>query len=55
MHWPIFRRLCASLDAAGNQIPDCYHAALAMEQQALWISADRFFERIDGLHWQRPW
>lgn len=54
-HWTIFRDLCASVGAMGNQVPDCYHAALALENDAVWVSTDRFFDRVDGLQWRRPW
>ena len=39
-HWDIFSRLCLRTGAAGNLIPDAYLAALAIEAQAEWITAD---------------
>lgn len=54
-HWAIFRDLCARLDATGNLVPDCYHAALALEHDADWVSTDTFFQSIEGLRWRRPW
>lgn len=54
-HWSIFRDICTDLDAAGNVVPDCYHAALALENDAAWVSLDGFFSRVDGLRWRRPW
>lgn len=48
-HWEIFADLCTRLDARGNTVPDCYHAALAIEHGATWVSLDSFFEQIDGL------
>lgn len=54
-HWGIFRNICVRIAATGNVVPDCYHAALAVENDATFVSADRFFERVDGLRWRRPW
>lgn len=54
-HWSIFTRLCARYDARGNTVPDCYHAALAIEHGATWVSLDAFFGAIDELDWRRPW
>ncbi len=54
-HWRIFRDLCVDLNASGNLVPDCYHAALAIENDATFVSTDRFFDRVDGLAWHRPW
>lgn len=54
-HWSAFRDLAAGLDARGNRVPDCFHAALALEHDATWVSLDRFFETVPGLRWRRPW
>jgi len=54
-HWDIFRSLCMRLGATGDVVPDCYHAALALENDATFVSTDRFFKRVDGLDWQPPW
>jgi uncharacterized protein len=53
-HWDIFVDLCNATGARGNTIPDAYLAALAIEQGATWISADRGFGRFPGLRWQHP-
>lgn len=54
-HWSIFSDVCRQLDARGNKVPDCYHAALAIEHDATWVSLDSFFDRIGELSWVRPW
>lgn len=53
-HWSIFDRLCREVDARGNVVPDAYHAALAIEHGATWISSDRGFARFPGLRWALP-
>lgn len=53
-HWHIFLELCQKGDAKGNQIPDAYHAALAIEHDCEWISLDRGFCRYPGLKFSNP-
>lgn len=53
-HWAIFDSLCTSVGAKANTVPDAYHAALAIENGATWISTDRSFARFPGLRWRRP-
>jgi predicted nucleic acid-binding protein len=53
-HWDIFTRLCRSVDARGNLVPDAYLAAMAIEQGAAWYSADRSFARFADLRWHHP-
>lgn len=53
-HWQIFSRLCRSVDAKGNTVPDAYLAALATESGSEWLSADRGFARFPGLRWRHP-
>jgi len=50
-HWGIFDSLCRELGATGNQVPDCYLAALAIEKQATFVSTDRFFATVPNLDW----
>lgn len=47
-------RLCNELELRGNDINDAYLAALAMEHNATLVSADRGFERYEGLRWFDP-
>ncbi|MEM8807409.1 MAG: TA system VapC family ribonuclease toxin [Cyanobacteria bacterium P01_G01_bin.38] len=52
-HWQIFEQLCLKNNVTGNLIPDAYLAALAVEADAVWITADedyRIFEPT--LTWQ---
>lgn len=53
-HWDIFTRLCRDANAAGDDIPDAYLAALAIENDCEFISTDGDFSRFPGLKWQRP-
>ena len=53
-HWSIVEKLCVSTSAKGNLVPDAYLAALAIEQGAELISADRDFARFSGLRWRHP-
>jgi uncharacterized protein len=52
-HWTSFRALCADVDARGNDVPDAYLAAYAIENNAEWLSADRGFARFRRLRWSR--
>jgi toxin-antitoxin system PIN domain toxin len=54
-HWGIFRELCRTTGATGNQVPNCHHAALAVEHGATWASRDRFFADVPGLTWTSPY
>lgn len=51
-HWRIFRGLCDQTQVHGNQIPDAYHAALAIEHGCEWITLDRGFGIYPGLRWR---
>ncbi|GAA5156297.1 type II toxin-antitoxin system VapC family toxin [Amycolatopsis dongchuanensis] len=53
-HWDIFAELCRKVEARGNLVPDAYHAALAMENDATWVSTDRDFAKFPGLRWELP-
>jgi uncharacterized protein len=53
-HWPIFLSLCREIGARGNDVPDAYLAALAIEHGCDWVSLDRGFERFKGLRWRLP-
>ncbi len=52
--WPIFEELVTRTDARGNAIPDALLAAMAMEQGATLVTADRGFARFDRLRWRHP-
>jgi toxin-antitoxin system PIN domain toxin len=53
-HWSIFERLCRSVGAKGNLVADAFHAALAIESGAEFITTDRDFSRFPGLRWRHP-
>lgn len=53
-HWDIFERLCRDSDARGNLVADAYHAALAIEHAAEWLTMDRDFARFETLNWRVP-
>ncbi|WP_432743663.1 type II toxin-antitoxin system VapC family toxin [Methylobacter sp. G7] len=54
MHWTIFVECLAQIKATGNDIPDAYHAALAMEWSCEWVTADKRFKRFKGLKLRHP-
>ncbi|WP_343602320.1 type II toxin-antitoxin system VapC family toxin [Mycobacterium sp.] len=53
-HWEIFDSLCTGVGAKANTVPDAYHAALAIENGATWVTTDRAFARFPGLRWRGP-
>lgn len=53
-HWPIFLDLCRRSHPRGNLVADAYHAALAVETGAEWITTDRDYARFPGLRWRHP-
>lgn len=53
-HWSIFAGLCQAVRATGNLVPDAHLAALAIEHNATWVSADRGFARFADLRWRHP-
>ena len=53
-HWQLFSSLCTRLGARGNAVPDLYLAALALEADCDFASADKGFGRIPGLKWRNP-
>jgi len=53
-HWRIFHGLVAQHRLRGNDVPDAYLAALALEQGATWVTTDRGFARYQGLRLLDP-
>lgn len=53
-HWGIFRGLVLQHGLRGNDIPDAYVAAVALEQGATWVTTDRGFARYEGLRLLNP-
>jgi uncharacterized protein len=48
-HWKIFTTLCEASHATANAVADAYHAALAIEHGAEWITLDRDFAAFPWL------
>jgi uncharacterized protein len=46
-HWMIFDRLCRRTNATGNLIADAYLAAIAIESEAEWVTADKDFASFE--------
>ncbi len=53
-HWEIFKELSVAVDAKGNMVSDAFHAALAVENGADWVTTDRDFSRFPKLKWHHP-
>jgi uncharacterized protein len=53
-HWDIFADLVRSTNAKGNDVPDAFHAALAIESGCTWATADRGFSRFKNLRLIHP-
>lgn len=51
-HWPRFTELCRTLRLRGNDVPDCYLAALAIDNHATLVTLDRGFGRFPMLRWR---
>ena len=54
MHWKIFIECLEQINATGNDILDADHAALAMEWNCEWVTADKGFKRFKGLKVRHP-
>lgn len=53
-HWNLFLQCAQSISARGNDIPDAYHAALALEWDCDWVTTDKGFRRFKGLRVRHP-
>ncbi|MCV7154329.1 type II toxin-antitoxin system VapC family toxin [Mycolicibacterium pyrenivorans] len=53
-HWELFRQLATEIDARGNDVPDAYLGAYAIDNNATFLSADRGFARFSRLRWRHP-
>ena len=53
-HLTIFERLCRDAGAAGKQVADGQHAAVAIEHGCTMVSLDSDFARFPGLRWEHP-
>ena len=53
-HWAIFRDLCKKADCRGNLVQDAYLAAMALEHNCTYFTADSGYARFPGLRWKHP-
>jgi hypothetical protein len=53
-HIDVFARICRASNARGDDIPDAYLAAHAIENNATLCTNDRGFARFPGLKWMNP-
>ena len=53
-HDTYLKQLCDSLNLRGNDANDAFLAALALEHNAVLVSADEGFRRFPVLHWFNP-
>ena len=53
-HWRLFLQCARLISAQGNDIPNAYHAALALEWDCEWITTDKGFRRFKGLRMRHP-
>lgn len=53
-HWDLFLKCAQAISAQGNDIPDAYHAALALEWDCDWVTTDKGFRRFKGLRVRHP-
>lgn len=53
-NWQIFADLCRQSEATGNLVSDAFHAALAIENQALFVTLDRDFAKFPALRLASP-
>jgi len=53
-HWSIFTHLCKQINARANDVTDAYLAALAIEHDCEFVTADKGFARFPGLRWRHP-
>lgn len=53
-HWKLFLQCMENISARGNDVPDAYHAALALEWDCDWMTTDKGFRRFKGLRVRHP-
>lgn len=53
-HWTMFSQLCTATAATGNLVADAFHAALAIEVNATFVTLDRDFAAFPGLSVAQP-
>jgi len=53
-HWSLFASYVQELRLTGNDVPDAYLAALAVDHEATFVSLDRGFRSFPGLRLVNP-
>lgn len=53
-HWWILCGLCRKTNVKANGVTDAWLAALALENDAHWVSFDQDFRKFTGLKWLNP-
>jgi toxin-antitoxin system PIN domain toxin len=53
-HWKLFMQCVEAISAQGNDVPDAYLAALALEWDCDWVTTDKVFRRFKGLRVRHP-
>jgi toxin-antitoxin system PIN domain toxin len=53
-HWKWFIQCMEAISAQGNDVPDAYLAALALEWDCDWVTTDKGFRRFKGLRVRHP-
>lgn len=51
-HWPLFRQFVLDFNLSGAGVMDAWHAALAIEHDAIWWTCDAGFAKYPGLNWR---
>jgi uncharacterized protein len=54
VHRALFRRMCSQGNVTPKLVSDAYLAALAIDLNAEFITADRGFARFPDLRWRHP-
>ncbi|MBL8548473.1 MAG: PIN domain-containing protein [Hyphomonadaceae bacterium] len=53
-HWSIFTDLLRKTQLSGNDVPDAWFAALAIESGCTWVTMDQGFKRFPRLSVRTP-
>ena len=54
-HWSFFLQCVENINATGNDVPDAYYAALAMEWDCHWVTTDKGFQRTGVSKEMKNW
>lgn len=53
-HFALFEACCEQINARANDVTDAYLAALAIEHDCEFVTADKGFKRFPSLRWRHP-